>query len=164
MIRKIAKSGLKGRKKDSFLLVFVVTLAFIFIVASILLHSSSEKTKYEQRFEMFGKWQASLLNHTSDISKDKIYDELSNDDNIKSIGVTRFIGRSERFGHVMTINDDMFDIGNFKLAEGTMPKNKNEIVLEYNQLSYFPNEVTVGDTVDLAMEITWICKINNFSL
>lgn len=101
---------------------------------------------------MFGKWQGSLLNLDSDVHNR--LDDLYKDPNIRSLGVSRFIGRSEEFGNVMTFNDEMPDLGNFKLTQGSMPKDKDEIVLEYNQLSYCPNEVKPGDTVDLAIEIT----------
>lgn len=154
MIRKIAKSGLKGRKKDTFLLVFVISLAFVFIVSAILLHSSSEKTKHEQRFDMFGKWQGSLLNIDSKKYSHDVINDLSNDSNIKTLGVSKYIGKSERFGHVMTLDDEILDLANFDLIEGTMPKGKDEIVLELNQLSFFKKPVSVGDTVELAMEIT----------
>ena len=154
MIRKIAKSGLKGRKKDTFLLVFVISLAFVFIVSAILLHGSSEKTKHEQRFDMFGKWQGSLLNIDSKKYSHDIINDLSNDSNIKTLGVSKYIGKSERFGNVMTLNDELLDLANFDLIEGTMPKSKDEIVLELNQLSFFKKPISVGDTVELAMEIT----------
>ncbi len=153
MIRKIARSGLKGRRKDSFLLVFVITLAFTFIVSAILLHSSSEKTKYEQKFNMFGKWQASLLNVNSNTYNNEVIDEISKDSNISKLGINKYIGKSEGFGHVMTFNDEMLDLGNFKLIEGSMPSSNDEIALELNQLSYFTNPVAVGDTVDLSVEI-----------
>ena len=62
MIRKIAISGMKGRKKDTFLLSFVVLLSFLFIVIATVFYSSSERTKNIQRMNMFGTWQASYLN------------------------------------------------------------------------------------------------------
>ena len=154
MIRKIARSGLKGRKKDSFLLVFVISLSFVFIVSAILLHSSSEKTKYEQRFNMFGKWQGSLLNIMPNKYDKDVVEDLSNDSNIRSLGISSYIGKSDNFGHVMTINDEMASLGNFKLLEGSMPKGPDEIVIELNQLSFFKNPISVGDTVEVATEIT----------
>ncbi len=144
-MRKIAKSGLKGRKKDTFLLVFVVTLAFTFIISAILLHSSSEKTKHEQRFDMFGQWQAALFN-LDPHEYDQVLEE-------ESIGLTRYIGKSDNFGHLMTFNEEILELGNFKLIEGHMPTNLDEITLELNQQIYFRNDVKVGDQVDIVVQI-----------
>lgn len=154
MTRKIAKSGLKGRKKDTFLLFFLVTLAFVFISSAVLLHSSSEKTKTNQRLEMFGKWQASLLNVDYDIYEEINLDASSKDSDINKIAVARHIGQDENFGHVMAVNDEMLELGNINLLEGNFPSSKDDIVLEFNQLSYFKSDIGVGDTINVSMEKT----------
>src|SRR5699024_5136823 len=148
MIKNIAKSGLKGRKKDTFLLLFVVTLAFTFIVATVLLHSSSEKTKYQQRFNMFGKWQASIMNTNSNI-----YQEISKKEEIPTIGLGKMIGQSDDLGYVMSVNEEVLDLGNFKLLEGKMPEAIDEIAIELNRQSYFNENINIGDMVEVSLEI-----------
>jgi len=61
MLRKIAISGTKGRKKDTFIFAFLVCLSFIFTVLATVFHASSEGTKLEQRTAMFGSWDAAYL-------------------------------------------------------------------------------------------------------
>ena len=138
----------KGRKKDTFLLLFVVTLAFTFIVAAVLLHSSSEKTKYQQRFNMFGKWQASIMNTNSNI-----YQEISKKEEIPTIGLGKMIGQSDDLGYVMSVNEEVLDLGNFKLLEGKMPEAIDEIAIELNRQSYFNENINIGDMVEVSLEI-----------
>lgn len=155
MLRKIALSGMKGRKKDTFLLIFVVILAFIFIVIATTLHSSSEITKLQQRTEMFGHWKASYLNGNQEIENQlKVIDEIN------SLGISRIVGQSSRFGTIGTFNKDLLEMGSFEIYEGRMPENENEIAIELNQLSYFPSDVKIGDKFPVTMKET-LYKMDN---
>lgn len=146
MIRKIALSGMRGRKKDTFLLSFVVFLSFLFIVATTLLYSSSETTKNIQRTNTFGSWQGSILNE-----EDAMEDKLLGLDEVQSLGKSRIIGRSEDFGLVGTFNRELLDMGHFQLHQGRFPESNDEIALELSQLSYFSRDLQIGDT--LAVDI-----------
>lgn len=149
MIRKIAISGMKGRKKDTFLLSFVVLLSFLFIVIATVFYSSSEKTKNIQRTNMFGTWQASYLNGDKYIEQ-----ELKDTNNIDKIGNSRMLGKSSTVGFVGTFNQELFDMGHFQMYEGRFPENENEIAIELNQLSYFSRDVKVGDIIPVEIVIS----------
>ena len=58
---KIAQSGMKGRKKDTLLMISVILLSMIFIVTAILLHTSNEATKLETKIKTYGKWENALF-------------------------------------------------------------------------------------------------------
>lgn len=148
MIRKIAISGMKGRKKDTFLLSFVVLLSFLFIVIATVFYSSSEKTKNIQRTNMFGTWQASYLNGDEYIKK-----ELLDTNNIDAIGSSRMLGKSSTVGFVGTFNEELTDMAHFQIYEGRLPENADEIAIELNQLSYFSRDVKVGDTIPVEIVI-----------
>ncbi len=147
MIRKIAISGMKGRKKDTILLSFVVLMSFLFIVIATVFYSSSERTKNIQRTNMFGTWQASYLNGDEYIEK-----ELSNS-NIDVLGKSRILGKSSTVGFVGTFNQELLDMGHFQMYEGRFPENDNEIAIELNQLSYFSKDVKVGDIIPVEIVI-----------
>ena len=149
MIRKIAISGMKGRKKDTFLLSFVVLLSFLFIVVATVFYSSSEQTKNIQRTNMFGKWQASYLN-----GDEYIEQELKDTNNIDAIGNSRMLGKSATVGFVGTFNKELTDMAHFQMYEGRLPDNDNEIAIELNQLSYFSRDVKVGDTIPVEIVIS----------
>lgn len=59
--RKIARNGMRGRKKVSALLVLVLTCTFLFITAAILLETSMKETKLRQREQLYGTWQAAYF-------------------------------------------------------------------------------------------------------
>lgn len=148
MIRKIAISGMKGRKKDTFLLSFVVLLSFLFIVIATVFYSSSEKTKNIQRTNMFGTWQASYLNGDEYIGK-----QLLTNDNVDALGNSIILGKSSTVGFLGTFNKELFDMAHFQMYEGRFPEKDNEIAIELNQLSYFSGEVKVGDIIPVEIVI-----------
>ncbi len=149
MIRKIAISGMKGRKKDTFLLSFVVLLSFLFIVVATVFYSSSERTKNIQRTNMFGNWEASYLFGDEITEK-----ELLNTNNIDKLGNSRILGKSSTVGFVGTFNRELFEMAHFQMYEGRFPQTKDEIVIELNQLSYFSKDVKVGDTIPVEVTIS----------
>ena len=57
MLFKLALSGMKGRKKESFLLGFVIFLSVVFIVTATVLHASNEAAKTKERMASFGPWE-----------------------------------------------------------------------------------------------------------
>lgn len=148
MIRKIAISGMKGRKKDTFLLSFVVLLSFLFIVVATVFFSSSEWTKNIQRTNMFGTWQASYL-----FGDEKTEKDLLDTNNIDSLGHSRILGKSSTVGFVGTFNQELFDMAHFQMYEGRFPENADEIAIELNQLSYFSSDVKVGDRIPVEIVI-----------
>lgn len=148
MLRKIAVSGMKGRKKDTFILAFVVALSFVFTVLATIFHASSEGTKLEQRTAMFGSWDAAYLN-----GKEDIVDIIKEKEEVNKLGVSRILGNSSTVGVVGTINDDLMSLGNFTMYEGRMPEKDNEIAIELSRLSYFSSDIKVGDTIPVEIVI-----------
>ncbi|NLX62644.1 MAG: hypothetical protein GXZ06_09140, partial [Tissierellia bacterium] len=146
-MRDIAKKGLKGRKKDTFLLKLVVTLSFIFIVASIIFQSSTEKTKLEQRLDLYGQWHAAYLG-----SDKETLDRLLNEPTVDKAGVSLLIGESN-CGVIGTFNEDLIDMGRFSLYKGRLPEAPNEIALEMNQMSNMNLDLEVGQKIDVVISI-----------
>lgn len=153
---KIALSGMKGRKKDTFLLSLVIALSFIFIITSTVFHESSQKTKLNQRIAMFGSWDAAYLK-----GNESIYKELMKLEDVYKLGVSRIVGNSESFGTVATINNELEEIGHFQMYEGRMPESENEIAIEVSQLGKFTKEIKVGDTIPVEVKITLFDKSEN---
>lgn len=147
-MRKLVLSGMKGRRKDTFLLSFVVALSFIFIITSTIFHSSSENTKIEERTAMFGSWDAGYL-----LGNEEIVEKLRDKVEIESLGLSSLLGNSNTFGLVGTVNEELLELGNFSMYEGRMPEKDNEISLELSRLSYFPTDIEVGDTIPVEVVI-----------
>lgn len=104
-IRDIAKAGLKGRKKDTLLITLVITLAFVFIVTSTIFQSSTEKTKLEQAFDLYGEWHGAYLG-----ANEEILNQLKNEKDIEKLGTSLIVGESDTCGIVGTFNEDLLDM------------------------------------------------------
>jgi len=139
---------MKGRKKDTITLSLVIILSFLFIVVTTVLHASSEKTKFEQKAAVFGRWK--LSHYDGD---EQIKSRLLELKDVEKLGATRIIGVSPSVGIVGTINQDLLDVGFFNLYEGRMPEKDDEIALELNQLKQLPDDVNIGDTIEVRIDI-----------
>lgn len=148
-LRQIARAGMKGRRKDAFLLNFVITLSFLFIVISVVFHASSEHTKQTERIKIFGEWDTAFF-----MTGKEIVSDLKENEDVKSLGVSRILGTSEKFGTVGTFDESLLSLAHFSMYEGRMPENENEIAVELGQLSYL-GDVKVGDmiSVEFATEL-----------
>lgn len=147
-MRDIAKRGLKGRKKDTFLLKLVITLAFIFIVASTIFQGSIDKTKLEQRLDLYGEWHAAYLK-----ADEETVEKLKREPEVDKVGASLIIGESDNCGVVGTFNEDLMDMGRFSLYKGRYPEAPNEIMLELNQMSNMNLDLEVGQKINIAITI-----------
>lgn len=147
-MRDIARKGLKGRKKDTLLLKLVITLAFIFIVTSTIFQSSIDKTKLEQRLNLYSKWHAAYLK-----ANKETLERLKSETDVHKVGESLIIGESEKSGVVGTFNQDLLDMGNFTLYKGRVPEAHNEIMLELNMMSNMNLDLEVGQKIDIAIPI-----------
>ncbi|SHO44424.1 FtsX-like permease family protein [Anaerocolumna xylanovorans DSM 12503] len=145
-LREIARNGMKGRKKDSFLLKLVVSLSFAFITAALIFQASMEKTKTAQREELYGSWQGAYLGGNEDT-----YKKLLKEKEIKTVTSTTNIGSSDNLGIIGTLPKDLQKMGNFTLYKGRFPQEDDEILVELNQLSNAGMDLSVGQKVNLSI-------------
>lgn len=145
-IRDIAKRGLKGRKRDTFLLKLVITLSFIFIVASTIFQASTDKTKLEQRLDLYGEWHAAYLN-----GDEEVLNSLRQEPEIDKVGASLIIGESDTCGVVGSFNQELIEMGRFSLYKGRYPETADEIMLELNQMSKMNLNLEVGQKVQVAI-------------
>ena len=147
-IRDIAKRGLKGRKRDTLLLKLVITLSFIFIVTSTIFEASIDKTKLEQRLDLYGEWHAAYLN-----GDEEVLERLKNEPGVDKVGASLIIGESDNCGIIGTFNQDLIDMGRFSLYKGRYPEAPNEIMLELNQMSNMNLDLEVGQKIQVTISI-----------
>jgi len=145
---EIARSGLKGRKKDTLLLKIVITLSFVFIVASTIFEASIDKTKLEQRLDLYGEWHAAYLD-----ADEETVERLKLEKNIDKIAISQIIGESDNCGVIGTFDNKLLEMGRFSIYKGRIPEKDNEIMVELNQMSNMGLELEVGQTVEVAITI-----------
>jgi len=144
-LARITMRAMKGRPKDTRLLCSVIALAFLFIVASMILVSSLEKTEYEQRASLYGKWQLMYYGVKEDAVR--AFREKSHE----TVAVASFVGQSDAFGLVASFDQKLADFAGFRLKEGHMPVGGDEIVLVDSDQArglQVGDEITVTYTYD----------------
>ncbi|NMA87155.1 MAG: ABC transporter permease [Tissierellia bacterium] len=150
-IKDIAKTGLKGRQKDTLLIKIVIILAFVFIVISTTFQASVEKTKAEQQFDLYGSWHAAYLDGDK-----ATLEKLQNEKVIDKMGVSNLIGESSKVGIVGTFNEELLEMGRFSLYKGRYPEKDNEIMIELQQLSNMGMDLEIGQKVGVDLTIETI--------
>ena len=140
MVKKIAFSGMRGRKKDTFVMCLAVALSVLFIVTSINLFTSAQAARQIEKFERFGYWHSAFYNLES-----KMADEVQRQN--KNSAAMTLLGHDVRIGQMASIPENHQEIGDFKMFEGKMPTAANEIAFEYSQLQNFTETLAVGDTI-----------------
>ena len=148
MLFKIALSGMKGRKKDSFLLGFVIFLSVFFIILATILHTSSEAAKVQERRASFGPWQHGIFEAT-----DSEADQLKALPSLEAMGKSYFLGHTPDIGYIGSYNEAFNKITNIQMVQGRMPLQKNEIAIEHQKLATYPYEVKIGDTITVPITI-----------
>ena len=73
--KRLARNGMRGRKKTTVLLVLVLTFTFLFIVAAILLETSMTETKKQQRQQLYGRWHAAYMEASPEVCEQLVGEE-----------------------------------------------------------------------------------------
>lgn len=144
--RTIAKNGMKGRKKVSALLILVLSFTFLFIVAAILLETSMSETKQDQRCRLYGAWQAAYLGATP-----KVQEKLLKEPELSAVGVSEILGKDAQAGTVGSFQEELAEIGNLKLQQGSFPQADNEVLIEANVADALGLEEPVGANITLTI-------------
>ena len=145
--RKLAQQGMKGRKRDTFLLRTVITLSFVFITLATIFISSIKHTENYQKEQLYATWQTSILGATQG-EIDYVKSHFNDDE----YAVSELLGTYDGVGTVGTIDDNLIGMGSFKLLEGDFPKSRNDILIESNQLGALGASVDVGDTITVEVK------------
>ncbi|MGM9973470.1 MAG: FtsX-like permease family protein [Clostridiaceae bacterium] len=151
IILKIAAEGMRGRKKETALLLLVILLSFSFIVSATMFYGGIAETEENARLAMYGKWQAAYL------SADKGTAEyLKAKKNLDEISINRIVDRNTNIGVLGTVDDSFLDIGNLSIVAGKMPEEDNEIALELSALTELGlSEEDIGSSIEISSEVVY---------
>ena len=144
--RKIALSGMRGRKKTTLLLMIVLIFTFLFIAASILLENSMDKTRQNQREKLYGLWHAAYLEADGETAE-----RLQNEPSVTKAAVSEIIGRDEKAGTIGTVNEELMQLGNLVLKEGRLPEQADELLIEASVADELGFADPVGSEITLVI-------------
>lgn len=145
--RKLARNGMRGRKKTTTLLVLVLTFTFLFIVSAILLETSMTKTKQQQRQQLYGGWHTAYMEASPEICE-----QLAEEPEVSRMVKTKLLGENPVAGMVGTINQDFVDMGNLTLVQGRLPEAEDEILLEDSVVDRLGIDEPLGENMELEIQ------------
>ena len=126
---RIALNGMKGRRKDTFLLFLVVVLSFMFAVSSTLFYAGIAGTETENRLATYGEWQAAYLG--ADTAASEYFAGIPEIDRIARL---RIINGNTNAGTLGTMDEALLSMGGLTL-QGRLPEADDEIALEESALA-----------------------------
>jgi len=147
-LRQMARSGMKGRKKDTRVLTAVIAMSFLFLTVGTLLLSSLTESQARQRHSLYGSWQFFCPVGNNDYLREPLEQQPW----VEESHLVTVLGTDEKAGAVAVWDADFARLGGLQLVEGRVPEKAGEIVLEKGQLSLYDHDITVGSTVTISLE------------
>ncbi|WP_426350593.1 FtsX-like permease family protein [Alloiococcus sp. CFN-8] len=151
IILKIALEGMRGRKKQTALLLLVILLSFTFIVSATMFYGGIAETEENARLAMYGQWQAAYL------SADKGTTEyLKENKSIDKISVNRIVDRNTDVGVLGTIDESFLKMGKLSMVTGKLPEKPNEIALDLSTFTELGlSEADIGNAIRISSEVIY---------
>lgn len=141
--------GLRGRKKESSLLLIVLALAFMLSAALAIVLPSTQAEIQLQREKSYGKWQ--LMLYGEDPAICTALETAAAERGASSARLTT-AGVTEDGDTVSVITPELMDVGALSLLEGRLPEAENEILIVDTQFSGAQG-LKPGDEIEL--QYTW---------
>lgn len=139
--------GLRGRRRESLLLLIVLILSFLLSSALGTILPSTQAALQLQRERNYGKWQLMAYQKTPELCT-----ALEQAAEARGARTARFttVAQTEDGDVISVLNEDVLELGQFALAEGRLPEAANEIVLVDTQFTDMQG-IAVGDTIRLQL-------------
>lgn len=153
----IAWKGLKGRKKQTYLLLGILISSFAFLTAIVIYSTSTQVLSQERKIDLYGQWQVARYG----VSQEEVAEiKERNDDYILGTAHQRAVTISktgEISGSIGTIDEDFKMLSRIELLSGAYPNSKTEIALATSVLD------SLGLPYELGQEITIPIADNSFN-
>lgn len=148
-LSRLVRLGLQGRKRDTRLLITVLTLCFLFITLSNIVLSSIRYSKEEQQIARHGRFQA--IAFEVDEEARAAYHSVA-----PQSADSLILGQSQRHGLLGTIDRAYMDLGALTLKSGRLPQAANEIVLTQTALEALADKKQVGDSIQVVLDLGYV--------
>lgn len=148
-LSRLVRLGLQGRKKDTKLLITVLTLCFLFITLSNIVLSSIRYSKEEQQIARHGRFQA--IAFEVDEEARAAYHSVA-----PQSADSLILGQTQCHGLLGTIDRAYMDLGALTLKSGRLPQAANEIVLTQTALEALADKKQVGDSIQVVLDLGYV--------
>ncbi len=146
----LAFHGMLGRKKQTSLLLLLLTLVFSFLTATVIYSVSSAQVLQDTRCELYGEWQYLRL---SDTAADAAQAQSALPASAQVSTVTQngiVLGADDGVaGGIGTVDDTFAQLGRIMPISGDFPTQSDEIAMTTTLLDALGCSYDVGQTVTL---------------
>lgn len=146
----LAFHGMLGRKKQTSLLLLLLTLVFSFLTAAVIYSVSSAQALQDTRCELYGEWQYLRLSDTA-ADAAQAQDALPASAQISTViqnGIVLGIDDGVA-GGIGTVDDTFAQLGRIVPISGDFPTQSDEIAMTTTLLDALGCSYDVGQTVTL---------------
>lgn len=146
----LAFHGMLGRKKQTSLLLLLLTLVFSFLTAAVIYSVSSAQVLQDTRCELYGEWQYLRLSDTA-ADAAQAQDALPASAQISTViqnGIVLGIDDGVA-GGIGTVDDTFTQLGRIVPISGDFPMQPDEIAMTTTLLDALGCSYDVGQTVTL---------------
>lgn len=144
----MALDEIRGRKRSSFLIFFVLFLSFTCAMISLSLTESMDKTNEECRYDTYGIWEGAVLN-----ANERELDFLGQTPFIQESGMAQCYGKIAGNSGIGTVNEHLWKMGRLGLNSGRLPKFGDEVAVEADVLSALGYDYELGQKIDLTVSV-----------
>lgn len=144
----MALDEIRGRKRSSFLIFFVLFLSFTCALISLSLTESMDKTNEECRYDTYGIWEGAVLN-----ANERELDFLGQTPFIQESGMAQGYGKIAGNSGIGTVDDHLWKMGRLGLNSGRLPKSSDEVAVEADVLSALGYDYELRQKIDLTVSV-----------
>lgn len=141
-IFSLAFEGVRRRKRQTLIIVSVLTISLLVAVLVISYSGSITATNEAYRYTIYGSWYGAIPN-----TQNGDYEFLTGEDWLDSLGTSTNHGTVSNYG-IGTVDENLADMG-ITLLEGRLPELSGEIAVEEALLSALGYDPVVGQKISM---------------
>ncbi|GFP77381.1 ABC transporter permease [Clostridium fungisolvens] len=146
--KEITVRYLKSNKKRALLTIIGIVLSVALISTIGLFFKGMQQVELDNIRDNYGSFHVMYKDTT-----DKVFEQVVNNPKVSKYGYYKVDGEIKLNNNIiadkLVTTNNALDLLPFKIKEGRMPKNEQEIAVERWAVSYISKSVTVGDKINL---------------
>ena len=127
------------------------TLSFFFVLSILILQSSLTETELRQRERAYGAWEVAVFTDDAQTENAVVQQPMVERSGKIEVRATYPIGNMEGNGTIGAMDSQAAEIGKLELAEGHLPKRRNEIAVEMSTLTKMGYDYTLGQKISVCL-------------
>lgn len=150
--RNLSFKRIKSQKRYSLLILGITILTSVLLQMGFQMSAGIQNTFLENRKEIYGEW-GRILTELDPRTETVIYENhfIEQKGKIEIYGVLGGDYIENKQSNIGTMDETAWELGRLKLTEGRLPRNENEIAMEYSMLLALGYEDSLGKEITLTI-------------